>query len=236
MKLPRRRLKRDVVHAGTAAVPGAEAANVELVERDPIGPGGQRAVTLLAEADREVTSGDRVAGLGVGDQQAHAVEGDGDLFAAGEHASHHPWEEAQPTEVRREHGQVADAELARSHRPRRGEQHQAETDVGCALAERPHALVEHAIAHGGLLPGVDQRAEMGDRRFGRIVDLHRRGCGHDVAEKSADRCGCQAIGGPVALDPGIEGSRGHRDADQRDQQHQGGALNRGCPGPDRRAR
>ena len=46
------------------------------------------------------------------------------------------------------------------HRAGGDEQHEAEPDVGGALGERLHAVVEHAVAHGRVAAGVDERAQV----------------------------------------------------------------------------
>ena len=70
--------------------------------------------------------------------------------------------------------------------PALDQQHEAEADVGGARAERVHALVEHVIAHGRLAAAVDEHAQPVEHRLDRVVDLHRRGRGHHVADESGD--------------------------------------------------
>ncbi len=99
-----------------------------------------------------------------GDELAHAVEGDAGLLAAGQHAPDHPRQEAEPAEVGDEQGQRADVERAGRQGAGADEQHEPEPDVGGALAERHHALVEHAVADrrvaGGASTSPRSRASM----------------------------------------------------------------------------
>ena len=172
----------------------------------------------------------------VGDQSTHAAERDPGLLAASQHPADHARQEAEPTDVCGEHGELADVERARRQRPGRDQQHQAQADVGGALAERLHAVVEHAVADGGVSPRLDQAVQVGERGLGGVVHLHGGGGGHHVADEPADGAGGLAVGGAVALDAGVEHSGGDGDGGERQQQDGGGAAVDAAEHERRRAR
>ena len=97
---------------------------------------------------------------------------------------------------------VNSARVPRSNDPGRDrsgahQQHQTEPDVGGALAERLHALFEHAVANRGVPAPFDEHGESAQHRLGRVVDLHRRRRRHHVAEQAGD-----ALGGDDGRQPG----------------------------------
>ena len=212
--------ERDVVHAGATRV-ARRQPDAPRAPRAAPGPAGRRrAATPRWRRSIGSTRGDdRLLGGAPGDELAHAVDGDRRLLAAGEHAPDHPRQEAEPAEVGDEQGQRLDVERARRQRPGADEQHEPEPDVGGALAERHHALVEHAVAHGRAPAVVDEAAQPGEHGVGRVVDLDRRGRRHDVADETGDGRRGLAVVGPVPLDAPVERLRREHDADERDQQH-----------------
>ena len=215
--------ERHVVHTSTARVHGRQSVDAEPLQRDAIGPIRGGAGVVFTASDGQVAFADQIRLVVIGHQTAHAAECDGRLLASGQHSTDHARQEAQPADVRSEHGQLTHVERAGRERTGRHQQHQAQTHVGSALTERLHAVVEHTIAHGGVPTSLDQSVQMGEGGFGGVVHLHRGGGSHDVADETADRAGGLAVGCSIALDARVEHAGGDGDGRERQQQDGCGA-------------
>ena len=208
--------------ARAVRVAGRQADDLEALERHPRRPHRVRAHALLPPLDRQVALAHGVVDVGLGDEHAHPVEGDAGLLAAGEQAPDHPRQEAQPAEVGGEQRERADGEAAVGDRRGADDEHDAEADVGGAVAEGEHALAEHPVAYRRLAAPLDEPFEPGEEVLGGAVDLDRGRRRHHVADESGDVTRGEAVGLAVGLDPAV-GEAGHEhDADHRQQQHRRG--------------
>ena len=107
--------------------------------------------------------------------------------------------------------------------PGADQQHEPETHVCRAPTERLDSFVEHAVAHRGDATHVDQCLQPSQDRRDGVVDPHRRGAGHHVADEPRDVARRGAIGRSSCLDPRVEHPGEGGDREQRGDEHRSGA-------------